>query len=84
MLPYWRSLATHPGAARAIAGLTAAVVGLLGAAFYDPVLVSAVQSPWDVLGAAAGLTVLIRFRPNVLVIAGACVGACLILAWLRG
>jgi chromate transporter len=43
VLPLWRVLAGGPKAARAIAGVNAAVVGLLGAALYDPVWISASQ-----------------------------------------
>lgn len=47
VLPFWRFLAGRPGAARAIAGVNAAVVGLLGAALYNPVWVSSVRNAED-------------------------------------
>ncbi|MFT4640625.1 MAG: chromate transporter [Verrucomicrobiales bacterium] len=41
----WESLAQRPKLAGAVCGLNAAVVGLLLAAFYNPVFLSAVQTP---------------------------------------
>jgi chromate transporter len=46
-LPLWHAVAERPAAARAVAGVNAAVVGLLGAALYDPVWTSAVRGPAD-------------------------------------
>src|SRR5690606_12623976 len=45
VLPLWRAVAGRAVAARAIAGANAAVVGLLGAALYDPVWTGAVRGP---------------------------------------
>ncbi len=73
MLPYWRALAAHPRAARAIAGTSAVVVGLLAAALYDPVWVSAVRTPSDVLIAAVGWLVLARWQASALVVVALCV-----------
>lgn len=44
-LPFWDGLRTRPVARAAMAGTNAAVVGILGAALYDPVFTSAVTSP---------------------------------------
>ncbi len=57
VLPAWSRLTAAPGALRAIAGINAAVVGLLAAALYDPVIVSSVEAPRDVaiLAIAAGI-----------------------------
>jgi chromate transporter len=55
-LPFWQRLRADPRAQSALAGVNAAVVGLLIAAFYDPVVASAVRAPLDValaLGAFA-------------------------------
>jgi len=43
----WRALAARPAMAGAIAGINAAVVGLLLAALYQPVFLSAVAGPRD-------------------------------------
>ena len=52
ILPFWQNLSRRPAAARIIAGVNAAVVGLLGAALYDPVLTSAATGIVDLLIAA--------------------------------
>jgi chromate transporter len=73
LLPFWGRLAGHPRAARAIAGVSATVVGLLAAALYDPVWVSAVHGPADVAVAALALFALARWRLSVLWVALLCV-----------
>jgi chromate transporter len=75
VLPYWRNFAAHPVAARAIAGTSAAVVGLLAAALYDPLWVSAVHAPADVLIAIAGWLVLARWQASALTVVLLCVAA---------
>jgi len=78
-LPHWQALRRHGAAHRAMAGVNAAVVGLLGAALYDPVWTSAIHSPGD--GAAAalafGLLVMARCPPVLVVAAAALLGALL-------
>jgi chromate transporter len=46
-LPFWDALRPRPRAQAAMRGANAAVVGILGAALYDPVWTSAVQTPRD-------------------------------------
>jgi chromate transporter len=75
VLPFWRALAGHPGAARAIAGVSAAVVGLLAAALYDPVWVSAVRGPADIAIAGVALLALARWQVSVLLIVLLCVAS---------
>jgi len=77
VLPFWRSLAAHPLAARAIAGVGAAVVGMLAAALYDPLWVSAVRAPADVFIAALGVVVLARWNASALLVVLLCVLASL-------
>lgn len=67
VLPLWGAVAAHPAAARAIAGVNAAVVGLLGAALYDPVWTSAVRGPADVAVAIVGFALLVAWRVSALV-----------------
>lgn len=50
----WDQLAQRPKLAGAVAGLNAAVVGLLLAALYKPVFISAVQVPWHFAIVAIG------------------------------
>ena len=72
-LPLWRSIGHTPVAARAVAGINAAVVGVLGAALYDPVWTSAVHAPLDVAIAAIAFTLLVAWRASALVVVLWCV-----------
>ena len=68
-LPFWHDLRARPDARAAMAGINAAVVGLLAAALYNPVWTSAVQSPADFAVAAAGFVLLVVWRaPPLLVV----------------
>jgi chromate transporter len=58
MLPFWDALRSHPAAQAAMRGANAAVVGILGAALYDPVWTSAVLSPRDFALALGGFVLL--------------------------
>jgi chromate transporter len=81
VLPLWRALAAQPLAARAVAGVNAAVVGLLGAALYDPLWTSAVRGPVDLVIALVGFTLLAAWRASPLVTVAWCVAASVALAW---
>jgi len=69
-LPFWHELSANARARAAMAGLNAAVVGLLAAALYDPVFVSAVRSPRDFAVAAAAFVLLIVAKAPPLVAVG--------------
>lgn len=58
MLPFWDGLRLRPAAQAAMLGANAAVVGILGAALYNPVWTSAVLSPPDFVFALAGFLLL--------------------------
>ena len=73
ILPLWRTLARYDAAARAIAGVNAAVVGLLAAALYDPVWTSAVFSPADVAIALVAFTMINAWRLSVIYVVAWCV-----------
>lgn len=73
LLPVWSRLTANPQASGAVAGMNAAVVGLLGAALYDPVWTSGVRSPWDAAVAAVGLALLWSSRRSPLWAVGWCV-----------
>jgi chromate transporter len=75
VLPFWQSVGTKPRAIRAVAGVNAAVVGLLGAALYDPVWTSAIGSPIDVAIAIVGFALLVAWRASALVVVLWCVVA---------
>lgn len=75
-LPFWHGLRERPGARAAMRGTNAAVVGLLGAALYNPVWTSAVLSPADFAVAATGFVLLVVWRapPLVVVVLSALAG----------
>ena len=78
-LPFWHALRARPGARAAMAGVNAAVVGLLASALYDPVWTSAVLRPADFAIAAAGFAALVVWRapPLVVVLLTAAAGVAL-------
>ena len=82
VLPLWRAVAGRPVAARAIAGVNASVVGLLGAALYDPVWTSAVRGPVDLAIAIVGFTLLVAWRVSALLVVLWCAGASVAAAML--
>lgn len=62
----WETLAQKPGAAGAVAGVNASVVGLLLAALYQPVFVNAVFSSLDLALAIIGFFLLRVLRVPIL------------------
>jgi chromate transporter len=82
-LPVWTWVARHDAAKAGLAGVNAAVVGLLGAALYDPVWTSAIHGGRDVAIALAGFLLLHLWRLPPLAILAFCVGAALVSASLR-
>jgi chromate transporter len=68
-LPFWDAIRSRPTAQAAMRGANAAVVGILGAALYDPVWVSAVRSRQDFALALAGFLLLTVWKaPSWLVV----------------
>ena len=61
-LPWWQAMRTRPRMVAALAGVNAAVVGLLAFAFYSPVWTSAVRSPFDFALAACGFVALVKWK----------------------
>lgn len=58
VLPFWDALRTRPAAQAAMRGTNAAVVGILGAALYNPVWTSAILTPRDFALALTGFVLL--------------------------
>ncbi|MGB4583368.1 MAG: chromate efflux transporter [Rhodoferax sp.] len=75
-LPFWELLRQRDGVQRAMAGVNAAVVGVLGAALYDPVWTSAIHARNDfgLALAAFGLLVFGRQSPVRVVLLAALAG----------
>ncbi|MFB2862365.1 chromate efflux transporter [Aeromonas sp. MdU4] len=78
--PCWQQWLAEPRLAGAVAGINAAVVGLLLAALYQPVWQSAVLAPTDLALAAIGFYLLRVVKLPVLAIAGLLVLAALLQA----
>jgi chromate transporter len=78
-LPFWESFRSLAVAQALMRGVNAAVVGLLGAALYDPIFVSSVTTHADFGLALAGFVLLVFWRvpPIVIVFLGAMSGATL-------
>jgi chromate transporter len=75
-LVFWRDVRAFKPARAAMAGVNAAVVGLLASALYDPVWTSAVRAPTDFAIAAAGFVALVVWRaPPLLVVAAVAAAA---------
>ncbi len=68
-LPFWRALRRDSRAQGAMAGINAAVVGLLAAALYNPVFVGAVSGARDFAVAAAAFAALVVWRAPPLLVA---------------
>ena len=75
-LPFWEALRQRDGVQRAMGGINASVVGVLGAALYDPVWTSAIHSRADfgLALAAFGLLVYARLPPVLVVALAAAAG----------
>jgi chromate transporter len=67
-LPFWETFRKRAGAQAIMRGVNAAVVGLLGAALYDPVWTSAVKTPGDFGVALVGFVLLTVWRAPPLVV----------------
>jgi chromate transporter len=61
-LPYWDALRLRPGAQAVMRGTNAAVVGILGAALYNPVWTSAIHESRDFALALTGFALLTVWR----------------------
>ncbi len=76
VLPFWHGLRARPRAQAAMRGVNAAVVGVLGAALYDPVWTGAVFGRADAASVLVGVVLLVTWRvpPVLIVLLGAIFG----------
>ncbi|HQZ13407.1 MAG TPA: chromate efflux transporter [Devosia sp.] len=81
VMPFWDAFRMRPAAQAMVRGANAAVVGILGAALYDPVFVSAVVDPRSFALALACFVLLVAWKapPWSVVLVGAVGGAALAL-----
>jgi chromate transporter len=76
-LPFWNMLRQNPKIKGALMGVNAAVVGILIAAFYQPIWTSSILAPIDFAFAAVLFSMLVYWKlpPWVIVITGAVGGS---------
>jgi chromate transporter len=76
VLPFWQVIRARAGVARSVQGANAAVVGILGAALFDPIFTSAISDLRDLTLALVCLVALVAWRvpPVGVVIAAAVAG----------
>jgi chromate transporter len=67
-LPFWETFRRRANAQAVMRGVNAAVVGLLGAALYNPVWTSAVKTPGDFALALVGFVLLVVWQAPPLVV----------------
>jgi chromate transporter len=72
-LSFWSRLIHVSAAQASVLGVNAAVVGVLGAALYDPVWTTAVRSGLDVFVAFVGFFILERRRTRPILVVSLCV-----------
>ena len=77
VLPYWQSLRRLVGVGAAVAGVNAAVVGLLLASLYRPLVTETIHGVLDALWVLVALVALMRWRcpPWMLVLVAVLLGA---------
>jgi chromate transporter len=74
-LPFWETFRKRAGAQATMRGVNAAVVGVLGAALYNPVWTSSVKAPGDLGIALVGFVLLTAWRaPPLIVVAISALG----------
>lgn len=79
----WSRLARIPAALAMLAGVNAAVVGLLGAALYNPIAVTAINGAVDVGAIIIGFVLLQWRRAPPILVAALMLAASLSAAWAR-
>jgi len=79
VLPFWQAVSHNTAASNAIAGVNAAVVGLLAAALYDPIFTTGISGPSDLAIALVGFGMLVAWRVSPLLVVLWCVVASVLL-----
>ena len=76
VLPFWNALRARPGAQAAMRGANAAVVGILGAALYDPLFTTSIVAPPEFVLALSCFVLLVAWRcpPWIVVLVSAAGG----------
>lgn len=79
ILPFWQMISHNTQAANAIAGINAAVVGLLAAALYDPIFTAGVTSATDLAIAVVAFALLAVWRLSPLWAVAWCVSSSIVM-----
>ena len=74
-MPLWRDIADHRAMRRAVAGVNAAVVGILAAALWDPIVTAGIGGLADLVIALVALALLRVWRLSPLAVVIWCVAA---------
>ena len=74
----WSRFARHQAVRSGIVGINATVVGILGAALYDPVWISAIHSRADMAIAAVALMLLEQWKAPPIVVVALCVASSIV------
>jgi chromate transporter len=82
-LPLWSWVGHHPTARGALAGVNAAAVGVLGAALYNPIWISAILGAGDLAVALIAFMLLERWRAPPILVVVFCVAAAVTMALVR-
>ncbi|MCD9537203.1 chromate efflux transporter [Photobacterium carnosum] len=67
-LPAWKALFSHPRLIHAIVLINACVVGLLGYAFINPVIISSIKSIIDIIAVIVGYILIKKYQSPVWVV----------------
>ncbi len=81
-LPYWDAFRNRAGAQAMMRGVNAAVVGVLGAALYNPVWTTSVHTPRDFGIALVGFVLLVVWRAPPLVAVAFCAVAGIVMVFV--
>ena len=81
VLPFWNAVSRYPVAGRAIAGVNAAVVGLLVAALYNPIFTSGITRSADLAIVVIAFGLLAVWRVSPLIVVFWCVIASVLTLW---
>lgn len=73
VLPIWQSISTKPAVAAMVTSINAAVVGILLAALYDPVLTTAIRSLMDFIIVSIGIGILTYLKRSPLWVVLLCI-----------
>jgi len=81
-LPFIKTVQQHPVLSNSLVGINAAVVGILLAAFIDPVLTKGINSVMDVIIAIIGFYLLNNLKRPILEVMAVIMSLSLLTTWL--